>query len=248
MLDDILFSLILPMYNESGCIGPLLREIIYVCMNDLRVNSEIIVVDDASEDTSAAIVENFISEMRGETEQGSLHKPIIKLIRHKIRKGQSGTLMDGFTIAQGKILVSMDADGQFDPREIPRLLERMDTFDFVCGVRQNRCDGLLRKIISLTANGFRNMITGDTSSDVGCTFRSMRRGCVEFLLPYQGKLSGCEFFFHPLILRKTGFRIGEVGVSHRPRSAGKSTYRLIRGRMGRGLEACIKVREMLGRK
>ena len=248
MPGDIPLSLILPMYNESGCIGRLLREIIYVCMNDLRVNAEIIVVDDASEDTSTAIVENFVSKMMGETELNSLHKPTIKLIRHKIRKGQSDTLMDGFTVAQGEILVSMDADGQFDPREIPRLLELMKKFDFVCGVRQNRCDGLLRKFISLTANCFRNMITGDTASDVGCTFRSMRRGCVESLLPYQGKLSGCEFFFHPLILRRSGFRVGEVGVSHRPRSAGKSTYRLIRGRMGRGLEACIKIRELLSQK
>lgn len=187
------------------------------------------------------LIHTIASEVNSPIKQA----PTIRLIRHAVRIGQSGTMMDGFIAAQGEIIVSMDADGQFDPGEIPRLLKRMDSYDMVCGVRYRRRDGLIRKGCSVIANSFRNLITGDSVSDSGCTFRSMRRCCVEVLLPYQGKLSGCEFFFHPLILRQAGFRICEIDVSHRPRSAGKSNYQLIRGRLGKGLRASFAIRNLL---
>lgn len=240
-------SIVLPVRNESGCIAALLGEIIDVIRYDLKVNAEIIVVDDASDDDSVAIVQTIVSEVNNRSETEKSTWPTIRLIRHNNCVGQSDTLMDGFKAAVGEIIVSMDADGQFDPKEIPLLLERMGLYDMVCGVRHRRHDGLVRKGCSVIANSFRNLITGDSISDSGCTFRSMRRSCVEIIHPYQGKLSGCEFFFHPMIIRKAGFHICEINVSHRPRTAGKSNYRLIRGRMWRGLLASIRIKRLSGR-
>ena len=247
MVSKIPLSIVLPVHNESGCIASLLREIVDVCVSELHVSAEVIVVDDASDDDSAAIVDAIASEVNCPTEHGNTTRPFIRLIRHAVCIGQSGTLMDGFVAAKGEIIISMDADGQFDPHEIPRLLQRMDSCDMVCGVRHRRRDGLIRKGCSVIANSFRNLVTRDSISDAGCTFRSMRSCCVKVLLPFQGKLSGCEFFFHPLMVRNAGFRIGEIDVRHRPRAAGKSNYRLLRGRMGRGFRACIRVRDLLRR-
>jgi glycosyltransferase involved in cell wall biosynthesis len=241
-------SVVLPVHNESGCIEKLLRDMIDVCRNVLHLAAEIIVVDDASDDNSAVIVEQIASELRGKFNIKNESIPNIRLIRHALRAGQAGTLMDGFLAAKGEIIVSMDADGQFDPREIPRLLERLQSCDIVFGIRQNRQDSIVRKIASKIANKMRNIITGDTLTDAGCTFRSMKKVCVAALEPFQGKLEGCEFFFHPLIIRKAGYRVEEIGVSHHPRVAGMSKYHLIRGRLGRGLIASLAVRRMLGRR
>lgn len=248
MVSKMHVSIVLPVHNESGCIGKLLRELIDVCNTGLSGPSEVIVVDDASDDASAAIVAAVASNIYTVNRRNASTTPSIRLLSHAVRVGQAASLMDGFSAAEGEILISMDADGQFDPGEIPRLLEKMDSCDMVCGVRHRRRDTLIRTISSRVANGFRNAITGDTLSDAGCTFRCMRRSCVAILQPFQGKLLGCEFFFHPLMLRKAGFIIVEIAVSHRPRTAGKSNYRLIRGRMVRGLHASIIARKLLNRR
>lgn len=242
----ITISVVLPVHNESGCIEKLLYEIIDVCKNVLQLEAEIIVVDDASDDSSYEIVENVASKLKSENHQTKFN-PLIRLIRHALRAGQATTLMDGFSAATGELVLSMDADGQFDPREIPRFLERMKSCDMVCGIRQNRQDTIVRKIASKIANSMRNVITGDTLTDAGCTFRCMKRECVAALVPFHGKLEGCEFFFHPLIIRKDGFRVEEIGVSHYPRVAGTSKYHLIRGRLGRGVIASFAVRKLLRR-
>jgi len=245
MKSKIPLTIVLPVHNESGSIVQLLKEIVDVCSNVLHTSAEIIVVDDASDDDSVAKVEAFTSGVNSAEKVEVVGQPFIRLIRHTTRTGQSGALMDGFIAAQGEVIVSMDADGQFDPRDIPRMLLKMDVCAIVCGVRHQRRDGIIRKSCSVIANGVRNVITGDALTDAGCTFRCMRRKYVELLLPLQGRLLGCEFFFHPLMIRRAGGTVGEVPVSHRARTAGKSNYHLVRGRMGRGLKASLMVRRML---
>lgn len=244
--NNIPVSIVLPVHNESGCIEKLLHDIIDVCKNVLHIAAEIIIVDDASDDNSVAIVEQIASELN--VEPHKKHESIIHIrpIRHALRAGQASTLMDGFLAAKGEVIVSMDADGQFDPREITLLLAKMNSCDMVCGIRQNRQDSIVRKVASKIANTIRNVITGDTLTDAGCTFRSMKRECVASLVPFHGKLEGCEFFFHPLIIRKAGYKVEEIGVSHHPRAAGTSKYHLIRGRLGRGLIASFAVKGLLG--
>jgi len=89
------------------------------------------------------------------------------------------------------------------------------------------------------------MITGDSISDSGCTFRIFRKECVSAFMTVDGLLFRCELFFYPLLARRSGFRIGEVSVNHRRRTAGKSSYKLMRGRLVSGIKACFRVRNII---
>jgi len=239
-------SIVLPVHNEEKNIGVLLAEIASVFENNIRKSYEIITIDDASDDTSIAVAEKFRNEKSCSSCADSFLLPDnIHIFSQPFRSGQSKALMRGMTTAKGALIVTMDADLQHDPSDIPKLLEKMDSYDMICGIRKGRSDGIARLLCSKIANAFRNMITGDSISDSGCTFRIMRKECVAACMPIDGKLFGCEFLFHPLFVRRRGFRVGETVVSHRLRSAGKSNYKLIRGRFLRGIAACIRVRKIL---
>jgi len=229
-------SIVLPVHNEENNIGVLLKEIADVFKNTIPKPYEIIVVDDASDDRSVAVVEAFKNEQRSSN---------VQILSQPFRSGQSKALTRGMDAAQGALIVTMDADLQHDPADIPTLLEKMDGYDMVCGIRKSRSDGITRLLCSKIANAFRNRITGDSISDSGCTFRIMRKECIEAFIPIDDRLFGCEFFFHPLFARRRGFRVGEAKVSHRKRPAGKSNYKLMRGRFSRGIAACIRVRKIL---
>jgi dolichol-phosphate mannosyltransferase len=238
-------SIVLPVYNEAGNLGELIRGIIDVCSRDTGLPGEIVVVDDASDDGSAGIVDGIAEHLRHPRGAPESNAPVeVRGIRLDTRTGQARALMTGFAAARGDLIASMDADGQYDPRDLPRLLAAMDGCDMVCGVRRRRADGLARKCCSIAANTVRNLITGDSTSDAGCTFRIMRRPCLELLRTHDGELAGCEFFFHPLMVRRKGLRVGEIEVAHRRRAAGASKYRLVRGRLLRGLVASIRAAQL----
>jgi dolichol-phosphate mannosyltransferase len=233
-------SIVLPVHDEEDNIGVLCNEIIAVFDNIIRKPYEIIVVDDASADKSADVV--------GEIKRTFSASPFlvtINLIVQTARNGQSAALMRGMVGAQAPLIVTMDADLQYAPADIPMLLEKIDEYDMICGIRKNRSDGVARLLCSKIANAFRNWITGDSIIDSGCTFRILRRECLPVILPLEGRLSGCEFFFHSIFIRRRGFRVGEIEICHRQRSAGKSNYRLMRGRLIRGIAASIQVRKIL---
>lgn len=239
MVNDPELTVVLPVYNEAGSIGSLIGEIA-IAARDCCRSLEIIVVDDASQDGSVAEVTTAFDQLAGANGEQPAIPVITLLIRQPWRQGQSVALLAGFRAATGRMLLSMDADGQYDPAEIPRFIALMGEYDMVCGWRSNRSDGSARRIASLIANIVRNRITGDQLTDAGCTFRIMRTECREVLLPLDGKLSGCEFFFHPLFLRLSGYRVKELPVVHRSRKGGKSHYRLVRGRWLAGLTASIR--------
>lgn len=232
-------SIVLPVHNEENNIGTLLREIAAVFENVIRKPYEIIVVDDASEDKSAAVIQEVKNSLTPSYSHVNIH-----FLAQPVRSGQSKALMRGMTAAQGALIITVDADLQHDPADIPDLLETMALYDMLCGIRKNRSDGPARRVCSKIANAFRNWITGDSIADSGCTFRIMRKECVAVLQPIEGRLFGCEFFFHPLFARRRGFRVGEAEVRHRQRTAGKSNYRLMRGRLLRGIAACIRARRL----
>lgn len=233
-------SLVMPMHNEQAAIRSLLREIFTVFDTTVQKQYEIIIVDDASNDGSAAAVEREKEAYFTSEKQGYLSK--INVLKQSARSGQFAALIRGMAEAKGDYLITMDSDLQYDPADIPRLLPLMDAYDMVCGVRSARHDGAARRICSAIANGFRNLITGDATADSGCMFRVMRAACVAAILPCDGRLFGCEGLFFPLLAARKGFRIAETPVAHRPRGSGKSRYHLVRGRLLGGIAACLKIR------
>lgn len=229
-------SVVLPVHNENKAIGILIREISRVIERDIQKPYEIIVADDASDDGSDEAAREAAPAMAP-----------LRILKADVRSGQSAALMRGITAAAGEFIVTMDADLQHDPADIPLLLDKINGQDMICGIRKTRSDGAFRALCSKIANAFRNLVTGDSTEDSGCTFRIMRKECVATLLPLQGHLFGCEFFFHPIFLRSRGFKVGQCEITHKPRASGKSKYRLMRGRVMRGVAACIWARYILGR-
>ena len=202
-------SVVLPVYNEEESLAPLCAELREV-LDGSGLDYEIVFVDDGSRDRSAQVI-------RGLREAS----PRIRLIRFKVNAGETAALDAGFKAARGRWVVSMDADLQNDPHDIPRLLSYLDRWDAVTGWRARRGDGdsLVRRVSSRVANRIRNGMTGESVRDSGCTFRAFRRECLLDLVLYRG--------FHrflPQLLSMRGYRVVEVPVNHRPRRFGQSKY------------------------
>ena len=206
MLD---LSVILPVYNEEENLPVLWPELRSV-LDELRLDYEIVFVDDGSRDRSADTVRGF-REL----------DPRVRLVRLKENAGETAATDAGFKASRGRWVVVMDADLQNDPRDIPRMLQELERWDAVTGWRVRRADGdsVVRRLSSRVANRIRNRISDDTIQDSGCTFRAFRRECLRGLVLYRG--------FHrfvPTLLRMRGYRVLEIPVNHRPRRFGQSKY------------------------
>jgi glycosyltransferase involved in cell wall biosynthesis len=205
-------SVVLPVYNEEESLVPLCDEL-RVVLDSGGLDYEIVFVDDGSRDRSAEII-------RGLREAW----PRIRLIRFKENAGETAALDAGFKAARGRWVVSMDADLQNDPRDIPHLLSYLDRWDAATGWRARRGDGdsLVRRVSSRVANRIRNAVTHESIQDSGCTFRAFRRECLRDLVLYRGLHR-----FIPQLLRMRGYRVIEVPVNHRPRRFGQSKYGIL---------------------
>jgi dolichol-phosphate mannosyltransferase len=219
-------SVVIPVFNEEENL-PVLAEEIRAAMEIVNRPYEVVLVDDGSTDTSPAVMARLARE-----------DPRIRILRQRRNSGQSAALDAGFRHARGGIVITLDADLQNDPADIPRLLERMDEFDVVSGVRARRRDTWVRRASSKIANGIRNRVTHESVTDVGCTLRAMR---IEYLrrIPV---FNGMHRFL-PTLLRMEGARVTEVPVNHRPRLHGQPKYN-IRNRIFRALADLFGVRWM----
>ena len=202
-------SVVIPVYNEEDNLPPLWAELRTV-LDGLHREFEVIFVDDGSHDRSAEIIRGFREV-----------DPRIRLVRLKVNTGETAATDAGFKAARGRWVVTMDADLQNDPADLPGLLAKLETWDAATGWRVNRGAGdtWIRRVSSRIANGIRNAISDETVHDSGCTFRAFRRECLRDLTLYRG--------FHrfiPTLLRMRGFRVVEVPVSNRPRRFGQSKY------------------------
>jgi dolichol-phosphate mannosyltransferase len=202
-------SVVIPVYNEEENIPHLWPELRGV-LESLGLAFEVIFVDDGSRDRSAEVIRQLRES-----------DPRVRLVRLKANAGETAATDAGFKAARGRLVVTMDADLQNDPHDIPVLLAQLDRWDVVSGWRVDRGDGdsLVRRISSRVANRTRNWISDESIQDSGCTFRAFRRECLRGLVLYRG--------FHrfiPTLLKMRGYRVIEVPVRNRPRRFGRSKY------------------------
>ncbi len=220
-------SLVIPVYNEEDSLPPLLAEILAV-MTALNRSFEILFVDDCSKDQSLAVLRRLRQEHPAAG---------IRVLRHGINSGESAASATGMAHARGDLVVTLDADGQNDPADIPHLLAALaPDVAAVCGVRRKREDDWVKRISSRIANRVRNALTGDRIADAGCTYRVLRRAALHEIPVFNGLHR-----FLPTILRWQGYRVVELSVNHRPRKAGVSKYG-VGNRAWRGLVDCMAMR------
>jgi glycosyltransferase involved in cell wall biosynthesis len=203
-------SVVLPVYNEAGSLPHLIAELTPV-LQSVGCRYEIIAVDDGSSDDSVAVLRRLQAE-----------EPHLRIVQFRRNFGQTAAFSAGFDFARGATIITMDADGQNDPADIPKLLEVMaeGDYDLVNGWRQDRKEPLLtRKIPSTVAN----WLIANTSEvhlhDRGCSLKAIRHDLVK-----QMRLYGELHRFLPEIASLVGARITEVPVNDRPRKVGQSKY------------------------
>jgi glycosyltransferase involved in cell wall biosynthesis len=211
--ETIDLTIIVPVLNEVENLRPLVDEII-AALEDEPLKYEILFIDDGSNDGSFELMKELHQEY-----------PRIGVIRFRRNFGQTAAFAAGFDYAKGRIIVTIDADRQNDPADIPVLVAKFNEgFDVVNGWRQNRQDGfLLRKVPSYFANRMIARATGVKLHDRGC---SLRAYSIEVARDLQ--LYGEMHRFIPELSSTAGFKMAEVPVGHRPRTAGTSKYGISR--------------------
>jgi dolichol-phosphate mannosyltransferase len=219
-------SIVIPVYNEEQSIKPLISELQEV-LKGIKKSAEIIFVDDGSLDRSFTILKEAAS-----------HDPRIRVIRFRKNAGQTAAFDAGFKSAQGDIVVTMDADLQNDPHDISCLLEKIGSFDVVCGWRHKRRDPWIKIISSKIANFVRNRLSQEEIVDTGCSLKAFKRECLKNMKLYNGMHR-----FLPTLAKMEGFTVTQVRVNHRPRRFGRTKYN-IRNRMVRALVDLLAVRWM----
>jgi len=222
-------SIVIPAYNEEECIADCVDELRGV-MDGLGEDYEVIVVDDGSTDATL----ERLRELKARC-------PQLRVLSFEANAGETAAMDAGLKNARGEFVVTMDADLQNDPADIPRMLEVAAEWDVVSGVRAKRHDSAVRRISSRVANWTRNRLTHESVSDVGCTLRVIRGRCLEGLKLYTGMHR-----FLPTLLRMDGCSITEVPVNHRPRTKGRSKYG-VWNRLFKGLRDLFAVRWMQSR-
>ena len=206
-------TLVIPVYNEESNLEPLHKEIVAV-FSVTSFSYEIIAVDDGSFD---GCFQTLIEIQKND--------PHLRIIRFRRNFGQTAALAAGFRHARGKVIVPLDADGQNDPADIPRLLKKLDQgYDIVSGWRKDRKDNkVTRTFPSRVANWLIGRITGVRLHDYGCTLKAYRADSIRHI-----RLYGEMHRFIPALARWGGERVAEEVVNHRPRLRGKTKYGLNR--------------------
>lgn len=205
------YSLVVLFYNEAGNILPLIESAVAV-LNSVGHDYEIVLLNDGSTDTTADEIATCLARW-----------PRCRALHQPRNLGQATALLDGLHATRGEIILTMDGDGQNDPRDFPLLLAPVEagTLDVACGWRHDRHDSWVRRKMSRLANLVRGRVLGDHLHDSGCQLRVLRRATIAALFPFELLQS-----FLPAILIGAGFRLGEFKVRHHPRTRGQAHYGL----------------------
>ena len=219
------YSVLVPVFDEQDNLVQLVAEIAEA-MTRVGGPFEVIAIDDCSRDGSLAVLRTLQQRHRE-----------LRVIRHRLNCGQSAAFATGLAHARGDVIVTLDADGQNNPADLPLLIAALTgEVAAVLGVRQRREDSVVRRWSSRFANGYRDLLTGVRVKDAGCFLRVMRRAALRELPVFNGLHR-----FVATLLQYQGYRVVEIEVTHRPRLAGKSKYG-IGNRLWRGIRDCFAMR------
>lgn len=202
-------SIILPVWNEVGNLEKLFGEILENT-NKITQSYEVIFVDDGSNDGSDGIINKLYLSHRSKVKY-------IALVQHY---GKSAALDAGFKLAQGNIVFTMDSDGQDDPKEMSKFVQKIkDGYDLVSGWKQYRQDSFIKNNTSKIYNWAVNLVFGLNLHDNNCGFKAYKNVVVKNLILYSRMHR-----FIPVFVSNMGFKIGEVKIEHRKRFSGKTKY------------------------
>lgn len=210
-------SVVVPAYNEADSLPPLFAEL-RAALEATGRTWELLVVDDGSTDGTAAVL----------AAEAARDPRVVPLVLER-NAGQSAALAAGLSRVRGDIVVTLDADLQNDPADLPRLLAALGNADVVSGVRAERNDSWVRRVSSRIANATRRAVLGDPVTDIGCSFKAYRREALEGLPMFVG-----VHRFLPALCVFRGARFAEVALHHRARQYGVSKYG-VGNRLWRGL-------------
>jgi dolichol-phosphate mannosyltransferase len=217
-------SVVVPVHNERDNIVPLLEEIAAALRG--RVDYEAVFVDDASGDDSLAVLR-----------AARASHPELRVLRHTAQSGQSAAIRNGVKAARGAWIATLDGDGQNDPADIPKMLDRRakspPAVKLLAGWRVDRRDTASKRLASRFANAIRRRLLHDDTPDTGCGTKLFERAA--FLdLPYFDHMHR----YLPALMQRAGWQVLSVPVNHRPRSAGRSNY----NNLGRALVGLADLR------
>ncbi|MYA07866.1 MAG: glycosyltransferase family 2 protein [Holophagales bacterium] len=210
-------SIVAPVYNEAGNLERLAAET-HDSIEAAGLDYELVLVDDHSTDGS-----------RDELVQLATNNERLRALSLERHAGQSAALLAGLRAARAPLVVTMDADLQNDPADIPAIVALLEDHDVVSGVRVTRRDTLSRRLASRASNQVRRWILGDPCTDIGCALKGYRSDVLDDLPAFNGLHR-----FLPLLALRHGGSYAEIPVRHRPRTSGTSKYTL-RGRFLRGV-------------
>ncbi|MEM9757052.1 MAG: glycosyltransferase family 2 protein [Pseudomonadota bacterium] len=207
-----MLSIVVPMHNEVGNVGPLVSEIEEACAG--LGSFEAVLVDDGSTDGTGAAIQIEMTS-----------RPWLRMLRHPSAGGQSAAVHSGVRAAAGQIICTLDGDLQNPPAEIPNLVApfsdpgSVETLGLVAGQRVGRRDTWSKRAASRAANAIRAWMLNDATRDTGCGLKAFRREA--FLeLPYFDHMHR----YLPALFVRAGYTVVHVDVSHRERAAGRSKY------------------------
>ena len=203
-------SFVIPCHNEAGNLRALVTAI-HASVQSLSESYEIIITDDFSSDNSWTVLKELAAG-----------DPRVRGFRFAMNFGQSAASWAGMKESRGRYIVTLDADMQNDPRDIPEFIKALEQADCVCGSRiekRGHGDNFVRIASSRIANWVRNKLSGENVTDAGCCYRAFKRECVADLKFFKGMHR-----FLPTLFKIEGFTVTEIPVRHNPRAAAISHY------------------------
>ncbi len=203
-------SIVIPAYNEAESLPDLLANI-HATLKSHGYVAELIFINDGSTDGTADILNRLVAE-------SSLK---VRVVHFKGNRGKAEALTAGFQKATGDIVITMDADLQDDPAEIPKLIETLESgnYGLVSGWKYPRKDPFEKRAFSFVFNRVAAMLTGVKLHDMNCGFKAYHAEVVKNLHLY-----GDLHRYIPILVHAAGYAVGEVKVKHHPRQFGKSKY------------------------